>query len=293
MQIKHQKTKTIKCKENGRSADITSANFILGCGFKDENYFNCLYCYVNRYGRDTVYINENKDEILEECSKWVNNQPIIKTPNQVDNKWYYVDISCGTDINLMWNYYNWVNIFDWFKNNNRLAATFATKYTNERLLDYEPNKKIRVRMSLMPQKISNSLEPKTSKILSRIKFAQKLYEKGYNCHYNLSPIVVYDNWLQDYKELFNIINNEVSQDFKKQCGLECIFATYSEYTHKYNLEKKIDDSLLWTPNIQENKISEYGGKAIRYKWQLKDTFIKSFKKLLKEELPDMTIRYIF
>ena len=111
MEIKTQQPKTIKCKDNGRSSDITSANFILGCGYKDENYFNCLYCYVNRYGRDIVYVNDNTDNILEECNKWVKDQPLIKTPNQIDDKWYYADISCNTDINLMWNYYNCKNRF--------------------------------------------------------------------------------------------------------------------------------------------------------------------------------------
>lgn len=292
MKIKHQKTKTIKCKENGRSADVTSGNFILGCGFKDENYFNCIYCYVNRYGRDTVYINDNVDEILEDCNRWVETQPLVKIPNQVDDVYYFVDISCASDINLMWNHYNWLYVFDWFKNHKRLAATFATKYVNERLLNYEPNGKIRVRMSLIPQVISDKLEPKTSKILSRIKFAQKLYEKGFSAHYNLSPIIVYNDWLKDYKELFNIINSEISEDFKKQCGLECIFATYSEVTHKYNLEKGIDDSLLWAPDIQEAKISQYGGAAIRYKWQLKNGYVEEFKELINKEL-GIKIRYIF
>lgn len=292
MQIKHQKTKTIQCKDNGRSADATSANFILGCGYKDENYFNCLYCYVNRYGRDIVYVNDNIDEILEKCNEWVESKDLIKTPNQVDSKWYFIDISCNTDINLMWNYYDWIKVFDWFKDHKRLAATFATKHTNERLLDYEPDGKIRVRMSLMPQKTSSNLEPKTAKILSRIKFAQKLYEKGYSSHFNLSPIVVYDGWLEDYKELFNIINNEVSKEFKEQCGLECIFATYSKITHDYNVNKGLDDSLLWQPDIQEDKVSEYGSKALRYKWQLKKEWVDEFKELINNEL-NIPIRYIF
>ena len=292
MEIKHQKTKTIKCKDNSRSSNAVSGNFIYGCGYKDENYFNCLYCYVNRHGRDTVYINNNTDEILEECNKWVESKPLIKVPDQVDYKWYYVDLSCSTDINLMWNYYNWTYVFDWFKNHDRLAGTFATKYTNERLLDYSPESKIRVRMSLMPQNISDKLEPKTSKILSRVKFSQKLFEKGFSSHFNISPIIVYDNWLKDYKELFTIINNEVSEDFKKQCGLECIFVTYSEVTHKYNLDKGIDDSLIWTPEIQEDKVSEYGSKALRYKWQLKNKYIEQFKELINKEL-NIPIRYIF
>lgn len=292
MQLKHQITKTIKCRDNNRSSNAVSANFIYGCGYKDENYFNCAYCYVNRYGRDIVYINDNVDEILEECNKWVEKQPLIKIPDQVDEVSYFVDIACSTDINLMWNYYNWLYVFDWFKKHPRLKATFATKYTNERLLDYSPESNIRVRMSIMPQNISDKIEPKTSKILSRVKFAQKLYEKGYSAHFNLSPIVVYDSWLRDYKELFTIINNEVDGNFKKQCGLECIFATYSKITHDFNINKGIDDNLLWQPNIQEDKISEYGSSALRYKWQLKAKWIEEFKQLVKQEL-NIPIRYIF
>jgi spore photoproduct lyase len=63
-------------------------------------------------------------------------------------------------------------------------------------------------------------------------------------------------------------------------------------THKYNLEKGIDDNLLWQPNIQEDKVSEYGSKALRYKWQLKAKWIEEFKELVKQEL-NIPIRYIF
>lgn len=291
MEVKFQRTKTIQCKDNGRSADATSANFILGCGFRDANYFNCLYCYVNRYGRDIVYVNQNKEQILEQCDKWVSNKPIVKIPNQVHKSLYLIDISCNTDINLMWNYYDWFSIFDWFKAHKRLGATFATKHTNERLLKYNPEQKVRVRMSLMPQHISDKLEPRTSKILSRIKFAQKLYEAGYSSHFNLSPIIVYKDWLSDYEELFNMINGEVSEDFKKQCGLECIFATYSKVTHEVNVNKGLDDSLLWKPELQEDKISEYGGNALRYKWQLKKNWIEQFKESVSKL--NIPIRYIF
>ena len=48
-----------------------------------------------------------------------------------------------------------------------------------------------------------------------------------------------------------------------------------------------------TPNIQENKISSYGGNNLRYKFQLKEKYITQFKKLHNEIIPWNTIRYIF
>jgi len=215
--IKYQKTKTIQCKENGRSADYTSANFILGCS-NSLNEINpaCSYCYVARFGRKHLYINTNIDEILNQCNIAIKDKPFPKIPNQVDNTYYFVDIASDTDVNRHFNQYNWFYVFDYFKNHDKLAATFATKWVNTKLLDYNSNGKVRVRMSLAPQNITSVLEKGTSPIINRIKFLEKLYESGYSTHINFSPIVYTDTWLKDYSELFKIINNDQNTCCSKQ-----------------------------------------------------------------------------
>lgn len=92
--IKYQKTKTIACKENGRSADFTSANFILGCSLHNQETYSppCKYCYVARFGRKFIYVNTNTDEILEQCDLAIKNKVFPKIPNQIDNTYYFVDI---------------------------------------------------------------------------------------------------------------------------------------------------------------------------------------------------------
>lgn len=189
--IKYQKTKTIQCKDNGRSADATSANFILGCRDK-ENLPFCKYCYVHRFGRKYVYINTNTDEILNECDKWVERQPLKKVPNQVHESLYLIDISCDTDINRYYSDYDWIKVFDWFKNHQRLGATFATKWVNTKLLDYDSENKIRIRMSLMPENLRREVEKATSPIQNRINFLNPLSER-FETHINFSPIIYYDN----------------------------------------------------------------------------------------------------
>lgn len=288
---KFQKTKTIVCKDNGRSGDATSANFILGCRDQNNNPY-CQYCYVHRFNRSSVYINTNTDEILYACNQWVKDKPLIKTPNQVHENLYLIDIGCDVDVNKYWNKYNWTYVFDWFKNHDRLGATFATKWHNPLLLNYKSDKKIRIRYSLMPENIRKQVETSTSHMLTRIKGAQKMYEAGWEIHFNLSPIIYYDNWLKDYKELFNIINNEVSDDFKSQCGLEIIFLTHNANLNKINKDRKLDESLLWNPTIQEEKISKYGGNNVRYQWQFKDQLIKDITNLINSDLK-IKIRYIF
>ena len=53
------------------------------------------------------------------------------------------------------------------------------------------------------------------------------------------------------------------------------------------------EDLLWRPDIQEDKISEFGGKNIRYKHELKAQYIKQWTELHDEIIPWNTIRYIF
>lgn len=294
--IKYQKTKTITCKENGRSSDFTSANFILGCSIHNQTSYNspCKYCYVARFGRKSIYVNTNTDEILNQFDLVIQNKPFPKIPNQVDSRYYFVDISCDTDINYMWKYYDWFYVFDYFKNHDKLAATFATKWVNTKLLDYEPKGKIRVRMSLMPENVKQVLETGTSSIINRIKFLEKLYLAGYSTHINLSPIVYYDNWLKDYKNLFAIINDNVSEDFKKQCGLECIFLTHNENLHNINLSRDNNqaEQLLWNPLLQENKVSQYGGNNVRYEHNFKYKLVEQISDLINKDL-QIKIRYIF
>ena len=38
----------------------------------------------------------------------------------------------------------------------------------------------------------------------------KFQDVGYEVHLNFSPIIVYDGWLDDYEELFTLINNNIS-----------------------------------------------------------------------------------
>lgn len=290
--VVHQKTKTVSCKENGRSADITTGNFILGC-MNSKGLSPCSYCYVARFGRNKVYINDNKDDILNSCNEWVSKQVWPKIPNQVDDKYYFADIGCSTDINMYWSKYDWIYVFDWFKSHPKLAATFATKFVNYNLLKYEPNSKIRVRMSLMPEHIRQIVETGTSPIVKRVQFLQKLYETGYSTHINLSPVIGYEGWLKDYKELFNLINDNVSSSFKEQCGLEIIMLTHNKDLHKFNIEKRPEsETMLWKPDWQEDKVSEYGGNNLRYKLKLKSSMIERISELVKEDL-SIPIRYIF
>ena len=148
-------------------------------------------------------------------------------------------------------------------------ATMATKYVNPELLkhnvqDLNGDSRVRIRFSLMPQKLSDVFEPNTSKIIDRIKAINAFIDAGYDVHINYSPVIVYKEWLEDYKYLFQMVNDYV--DYKDQVLAEVIFLTHNEKKHIDNLQENISrEDLLWNPKIQEEKVSQYGGKNVRYK----------------------------
>lgn len=283
MEIKKQKTKTLVTRDNGRSSDAISPNFIYGC------LGGCMksYCYVGRFNNNKLFLNENTNDILASINKWAEPQPIPKTPNQIDDKYYCIDIGCSTDVPLHGKHYQWQQVFDFFNTHPKLKSTFATKYpTKFRLDDYTlvPGKH-RIRVSLMPQKYANVLEPNTDSIADRIAMIPKLQEKM-EVHINFSPIIYEEGWLDEYKNLF-----EKLIDAGIDVACECIFLTYNNTSYQ-NASDEVN-ALCWKPEIQEAKDSQYAADNIRYKYQLKAKMIAEFTELYSQYFDPKNIRYIF
>jgi spore photoproduct lyase len=236
-------------------------------------------------------ISTNYNDILTAINNHVTFADVEK-PNQTDPKYITYDIACNEDFALHHKFYQWEKIFDYFKEHPTAKATLATKYIPINFLDYNPNKKVRIRFSLMPQKLSDVLEPNTEPIIDRIKAVNAFIEAGYEVHLNFSPVVIYDNWKEDYDMLFNMVNDYV--EYKDEVKAEVIFLTHNESKHYKNLKEHANaEQYLWSPTLQEDKVSEYGGKNIRYKASLKADYIKQFKELHNSIIPWNTIRYIF
>ena len=284
--IKQITRKSLIIRPSGRSTDYISPSFGYGC------LYNCGYCYMKRHKPDGLDIGNNIGDILTTINNHVWFLADVNKPNQTHSDYITYDISCNEDFALHAKYHKWERIFDFFKDHPKAFGSFATKYVNPKLTTYDPQGKIRIRFSLMPQNISTLLEPNTSEIIDRIKAIDAFIDAGYDVHINFSPVVVYYKWLQDYEYLFQMVNDYVS--YKDVVKAEVIFLTHNVNKHQYNINNNLPgEDLLWQPDIQEDKISQYGGKNIRYKHYLKSDFIEQFKELHDKIIPWNTIRYIF
>jgi spore photoproduct lyase len=283
--VEHVNRKSMLIRPSGRSTDFISPSFGFGC------LYSCSYCYLKRHKPEGLTVATNIGDILTA----INNHAmfaVVDKPNQTHDSLVTYDISCNEDFCLHAKFYDWKYIFDFFKEHPRAMGSFATKYVNKNLLEYNPEGKIRIRFSLMPQYYADYLEPNTTPILDRIKAINKFIEAGYDVHINFSPVIVHDRWLSHYEYLFKQVNEHVN--YKDLVKAEVIFLTHNEDKHKRNLTYDLPgEHLLWRPEIQENKISEYGGENIRYKHGLKASYIDQWTELHDEIIPWNTIRYIF
>lgn len=279
--------KSMVIRPSGRSTDYISPSFGHGC------LYNCSYCYMKRHKPEGLDTATNTMEILTA----INNHCAfadVEKPNQTHDEYITYDISCNEDFALHAKYHEWQKIFDFFKNHDRAMGSFATKYVNEKLLEYNPGGKIRIRFSLMPQTYADQLEPNTSKIIDRIKAINDFIEAGYDVHINFSPVIVTQGWLGLYRVLFEVVDSFVKPEHKDKVKAEVIFLTHNEDKHQYNLANNLPgEHLLWNPAIQEDKVSQYGGKNIRYKHDLKAQYIKEWTELHDKIIKWNQIRYCF
>jgi spore photoproduct lyase len=285
MVIKEVTRKTMKIRESGRSSDYITPSFGYGCLLK------CSYCYMKRHLPEGLTIAQNPNEILTA----VNNHAMfadVQKPNQTHEDYITYDIACNEDFALHSKYHDWKYIFEFFRDHPTAMATLATKIIPIDFLSFDPKGKVRIRFSLMPQKISEILEPNTPAIIDRIKAVDAFIDAGYDVHLNFSPVVVYDGWLEDYEYLFQMVNDYI--DYKDRVKCEVIFLTHNENKHYHNLKQGVPgEELLWNPQMQEVKTSQYGGENLRYKAGMKKKFIEQWTELHSSIIPWNKIRYIF
>jgi len=280
--------KSMIIRTSGRSTDYISPSFGHGC------LFNCSYCYMKRNKPTGLSIAQNYGDILTAVNNHVWFADVEK-PNQTHSELITYDISCNEDFALHAKYHKWEQIFEFFRDHPIAMGSFATKYVNKSLLTFNPNGRIRIRFSIMPEKLREILEPETSSIQERLREVKEFQEAGYDVHLNFSPVIVYNGWLDDYKNLFQEVSDtSVLYSWDDTVKAEVIFLTHNENKHYDNLQNNLPgENLLWTPTIQEKKISQYGGTNLRYNHILKAAYIKEFIKAHDFIIPWNTIRYIF
>ena len=283
--------KAVSMRPNERSSDFIAPSTSNGCAMA------CSYCYVPRRKgyANPITVFANIEQITRSIARHSAKIGPKVEPNQCDEKMWVYDIGessdCSVDATVSYNVLDLVNTFAMLPN---AKASFATKFVNYDLLSYDPQGHTRIRFSLMPSDISRIVDIRTSPINDRIDAVNKFVEAGYEVHLNLSPVIIYDGWLEDWRKLFRQLDDEFSAESKKQAKAEIIFLTHNEKLHEVNLGWHPQaEEYLWTPENQQKKLSQTGMWNVRYKNDPKRDGVTALKELIEETIPWLGIRYAF
>ena len=275
-----------------RSADFIAPSQANGCAMA------CGYCYV---GRRKGYANPittfvNAGEIMAAVERHGAKRGFKFEPTQADDDLWVYELGTNSDLSVdaavSGNVKDLVGLFRGLPN---AKATFATKFVNRDLLDYEPERKTRLRFSLMPPGISKLVDVRTSPVWRRLSAIDDFVEAGYEVNVNFGPVIFKDGWLEDYAELFGMLDAALSPASKAQLAAEVIFLTHTQELHEVNLGWHPEgEKVLWRPDVQEHKTSQASGeRVLRYERNLKRGLVREFRALLSEKMPYCKVRYAF
>ena len=155
----------------------------------------CSYCYVPRRKgyANPISVFANIEQISRYLLKHAAKQGMKMTPDQVDASAWVYEIGengdCSVDAAICDNVFDLVQAFRLVPN---AKLTFATKFVNRQLLQYDPQLKTRIRFSLMPHKMSKLVDVRTTPISDRIDVINDFTHAGYEVHVNFAPVIFYE-----------------------------------------------------------------------------------------------------
>jgi spore photoproduct lyase family protein len=283
--------KGMELRPNGRSADFIAPSSSNGCAMA------CAYCYVPRRKgfANPVTAFVNVDRIVAVVRRHAERLGPKTRANQVDPERWVYDLGENGDLSVDATISDNVrDLVAAFRTTPNAKGSFATKHVNRDLLDYDPQRATRIRMSLMPPDVARVVDVRTTPIARRIAFMNDLHRAGYEVQANLSPVIVRDGWTAEWRDLLRRLGDELEPGLRDGMGAEVIMLTHNEALHRVNLDwHPRAEELLWTPGLQESKTSQNGQDNVRYRAGAKRVMLDRLLGLIAEEAPWMRVRYAF
>lgn len=268
--------KTHKFIENHKVSDFLVPYTSSGCTAM------CLYCYLvcnyNKCAYLRVFV--NREQMLDK---------IIKIANKSENELTF-EIGSNSDLILE----NTITgNLDWtikeFSKTNKGFLTFPTKFDMvDSICKIKHYNRIIVRMSVNPEKIINQIEIGTSRLKDRIIAINKLKMAGYKIGILIAPVILIDNWKEEYENLIKYLSENLSEEVKRDVFFEVIFMTYS-YVHRMINQDAFPNAI----NLYNQELMTGRGRGkYMYKSTIKQEGEIFFRNMLNKYFTNNKIVYI-
>lgn len=268
--------KTHKFVPNHKTSDFLVPYTSSGC------IAMCLYCYLvcNYNKRAYLRLFVNREQMISK---------IKKVANQADKNLTF-EIGSNSDLvlentitnNLIWTIEN-------FKDNQKGLLTFPTKFDMvDPILPLDHKGKVIVRMSVNPKEIIRTIEIGTSPLENRVKAINKLKDAGYKLGILIAPVILVENWKEQYTALVKYLAENLSEQVKKEVFFEIIFMTYSYVHRMINQEAFPNKTNLYNKELMTGR----GKGEYSYTKETRQEAEIFLKDLMRKYFPHNEIKYI-
>lgn len=128
----------------------------------------------------------------------------------------------------------------------------------------------------------------TSPLKNRVEAINKLKKAGYPVGILIAPVVLVENWKDKYEELVKYLQENLSDEVKKDVFFEIIFMTYS-YVHNAINQEAFPDAI----NLYDKDLMMVRGRGrYMYKKEIREDGSRFFEEIMKKYFPDNEIKYI-
>jgi len=182
--------------EGTRCCNLLTLDAVESCGF------DCSYCSIQSF------YNQNKIGIDKDFKQKLQNLQL--DPNQV----YHIGTGQSSD-SLMWGNRDGIldALFEFARKYPKVILEFKTKSNNIKyLLENDVPKNIICTWSLNTPTIIKNEEHLTASLEQRIDSARALADKGVLVGFHFHPIVQYENYLDEYKTIYDTLLNRFTSD---------------------------------------------------------------------------------
>ncbi|MBX4268779.1 spore photoproduct lyase [Clostridium estertheticum] len=177
---------------------------------------NCEYCYLQTTQGEKPFMKIflNIEEILENIQTYIDaNLPSITS---------FECASITDPIALEHLSGNLKKCIEFFGRSEKGRLRLVTKFDDvDPFLKLKHNKHTKFRFTLNTPYVIDNFEHNTSSFKERIGAVKKIASAGYPIGFIIAPIMIYDNWRSEYKELFETLKIALA-DYHEEISFELI-----------------------------------------------------------------------
>lgn len=245
----------------------------------------CEYCYLQTTQGEKPYIKIfiNINEILNVVQSHIDKRLPQITTFEVSSISDPVSVE-----HLTGNLKRCIEYFSALKNG---KLRVVTKYDNvDSFLDIKHNGNTKFRFSINSRYVINNFEHNTSSFEERIDAARKIGNAGYPLGFIVAPIMIYEGYEAEYRELFEMLGGKL-HDYKNDISFELIQHRFTK-TAKDLILQRFPGTML---DMEEEKRLLKWGPYGKFKYvypKEKSNYIKEYiSSLIEDNFEKYTIEY--